>query len=331
MFSFFFAEVLMQILHGIAFLHYNMIIHRDIKGDNVCMSGFVARIIDFGMARSLIIDDPKADGDEMRKHHIDNMEDEEVDDQGGVTRFVSAAQRSAAQYSAPEALLSFGHYDSKVDVWALGCLLSELLYCCDKAQLQRNCTGSRFIERFLFRPAHSNDSALPSILAHAVAAADDLVDAPALYGTPHKIFSDRAWNSLVARGFIDPKHREAVNRSFAWSNLASKFPTPELPADEIPVFEHLRTLMMRMLAFDPDQRCSAADALSFLTGAVDHPVRVAGAVLQEFRTLQEMLDGFRVHVGTGRDSSRRDRCLRFIRHVDPDHPSHPSPLALLSD
>ena len=320
----------MQILHGVAFLHHNMIIHRDIKGDNVCMSGFVARIIDFGMARSLIIDDPKADGGEMIKHHIDNMEDEkEVDDEEDgafVTRQVSSVQRSAAQYSAPEALLSCGHYDSKVDVWALGCLLSELLYCCDKAQLQRNSAlSSRFLERFLFRPAHTGDSALPSIMAHAVAAADDLVDAPHSGGRA-KMFSDRAWSSLLARGFIDPKHA-AMNRSFAWTDLSSKFRTPELPADEVPVFEHLRALMMRMLAFDPDQRCSAAEALSLLTGAADHPVRVADAVLQEFRTLQAMLDGFRLHD----DASRRDRCLRFIRHVNADLPSHPSPLALLLD
>jgi serine/threonine protein kinase len=322
----------MQILHGVAFLHHNMIMHRDIKGDNVCMSGFVARIIDFGMARSLIIDNPKADGGEMLKHHIASMEDEkDVDDEEGadgsfVVRQVSSVQRSAAQYSAPEALLSCGHYDSKVDVWALGCLLSELLYCCDKAQLQKNSTlSSRFLERFLFRPAHSGDSALPSILAHAVAAADDLVDVPHAGGRC-KMFSDRAWSSLLARGFIEPRHA-AMNRSFAWSDLSSKFPTPELPADEVPIFEHLRALMLRMLAFDPDQRCSAAEALSFLTGAADHPVRVADAALQEFRTLQEMLDGFRLHD----DASRRDRCLRFIRHVNADLPSHPSPLALLLD
>ena len=86
----------MQILHGVAFLHHNMIIHRDIKGDNVCMSGFVARIIDFGMARSLIIDDPKADGGEMLKHHRDNREDEkEVDDEEDGACQLCPAQRSA--------------------------------------------------------------------------------------------------------------------------------------------------------------------------------------------------------------------------------------------
>ncbi len=155
------------------------------------------------------------------------------------------------------------------------------------------------------------------------------MDAPhaGISGVCFKMFSDRAWSSLLARGFIEPKHAAMNRRGFAWTDLSSKFRTPELPADEVPVFEHLRALMMRMLAFDPDQRCSAAEALSFLTGAADHPVRVADAALQEFRTLQEMLDGFRLHD----DASRRDRCLRFIRHVNADLPSHPSPLALLLD
>ena len=184
---------------------------------------------------------------------------------------MTSQQRSTPQYSAPEALLSNGHYDSKVDVWAVGCLLSELLYCCDASQLTRNSSSqNKFTLRFLFRPARHNDPPLPLILQHVVAPSDDLVDAAP--GGSTKILSDRFLRSMVARGFIDPAHAEAVNRAFPWADLASKFPTPELPADEVPVFEKLRTLMMRMLSFDPDQRFSAAEALSFLTGTVEHPV-----------------------------------------------------------
>jgi serine/threonine protein kinase len=325
-------KALLQILHGLNFLHHNMIIHRDIKGDNVCMSAFVARIIDFGMARSLIVDGPRADNGEMLQHHIENNpeeherqahegEEEEEPDDRRATRDVSC-QRSTAQYSAPEAFLSKGHYDSKVDVWAVGCLLSELLYCCDSSQLTRNSSSSnKFLARFLFRPARNGDSSLPMILRYLVASPGDLVDAP---GGTVKVISERMLSTLVSRGFIDREYLPAVNRGFTWVDLASKFPTPALPADEVPIFEKLRTLMMRMLTFDPDQRYSAADALNFLTGAVEHPVRLADNVLQEFRTLQQMLD-------EGRIGPHREKCLKFIRHVDPEHPSDPSPLSLLLD
>jgi hypothetical protein len=41
-------------------------------------------------------------------------------------------------------------------------------------------------------------------------------------------------------------------------------------------------------------------------------------------TLQQMLD-------EGRIGPHREKCLKFIRHVDPEHPSDPSPLSLLLD
>jgi serine/threonine protein kinase len=317
-------------------LHHNGIIHRDIKGDNVCMSGFEARIIDFGMARSLIVEGQRADGGEMLRHHMNNAdaeEEEETDEPTFVTRSVSADPRSTAQYSAPEALLSRGHYDSKVDVWALGCLLAELLYCCDSDKLNANsAVSSKFTARFLFRPSNSLGS-LPLIMRHLVASPEDLVDAEAAGTGGMKKLSDRRWSSMLARGFIDPSLPDAVNNPFAWSDLSSKFPTPagRLPADEIPIFETLRSLMMRMLSFDPDQRCSAAEALSFLTQCEHRPVRVADSVLEEFKTLQQMLEDIQHRLAHDIRDSAKDRvkCQTFIRHVDPDHPSHPSPLSLL--
>jgi serine/threonine protein kinase len=322
----------LQILRGLSFLHHNLILHRDIKGDNICMSGFVSRIIDFGMARSLIVDGRRADGGEMLTHHMFNETAEEEEE--FTTRTVTATPRTAQQYSAPEVLLSHGHYDSKVDVWALGCLLSELLYCCDLSQLIKNgAKPGMLTARFLFRASDSNSSSLALILRHLVSSPDDLEDATP--GGRTKKLSQRALSSLVSRGFIDPSHNDGKkmqNAQFEWVDLSSKFPTPELPADEIPVFEKLRALMMRMLSFDPDNRVSAAEALKLLTGADDHPVRVAPHVMEEFRNLEQIMDRS-CGDGAHRDSVRahRDTCLRFIRHVDPDHPLDPSPLSLLQN
>jgi serine/threonine protein kinase len=263
----------------------------------------------------------------MLQHHIRNEvvegdEEEESEDNFKLpTRAVSADPRTNCQYSAPEALLSAGNYDAKVDVWAVGCLLSELLHCCNSDVLREHGSSPYplpFLARFLFRPPQGETS-LPLIKKYLICAPDDLEDS-GHDGTMKKL-SDRAWNSLVSRGFISPVHE---NRSFPWEDICTRFKVPTLPAAEVPIFLKLRSLMLRMLAFDPDQRCSASDALRFLDPDA-HSERVDDRTLEEFRTLQQMLDDSKIT----QSSSQREKYLKFIKHVDPQDPSRPSPLAML--
>ncbi|KAH9301235.1 hypothetical protein KI387_012818, partial [Taxus chinensis] len=76
------------------------VLHRDIKSDNVLMSGMRVKLCDFGHSRQ------KADR---------------------MTRFIGTLN-----YSAPEYFFNPGehHYEygESADIWALGCLFSNLLH-----------------------------------------------------------------------------------------------------------------------------------------------------------------------------------------------------------
>lgn len=93
------AEIMLQMLEAVHFLHTKAIIHRDIKPSNILMNmNAETKLIDFGLAR-----------------HFKNMNDPLT--KGVVTRW----------YRSPEILFGAIFYGTKVDIWALGCVFAEML------------------------------------------------------------------------------------------------------------------------------------------------------------------------------------------------------------
>lgn len=94
-----------RVLQGIYHMHANNVIHRDLKLENILISGETedangdmigVKIADFGLSKSL----------RSRKN----------------TEYVSTRW-----YRAPELLLHYAGYGTPIDIWAAGCCFAELL------------------------------------------------------------------------------------------------------------------------------------------------------------------------------------------------------------
>ena len=85
-----------QVLQGLAFVHKQGFFHRDMKPENIMITGDVAKVCDFGLAR-------------------------EIRSRPPFTEYVSTRW-----YRAPEVLLQSTSYNYPVDVWAMGCIMAEL-------------------------------------------------------------------------------------------------------------------------------------------------------------------------------------------------------------
>ncbi|KAE8230538.1 hypothetical protein CF326_g4459 [Tilletia indica] len=91
--------LMLQLLSAVSLLHSNWIVHRDLKTSNLLMNNRgMMKLADFGLAR--LFGDPLGD----------------------MTTLVVTLW-----YRAPELLLGAKEYDTKIDMWSVGCILGELL------------------------------------------------------------------------------------------------------------------------------------------------------------------------------------------------------------
>ncbi|NXH77343.1 M3K19 kinase, partial [Hydrobates tethys] len=92
-----------QILQGVAYLHDNCVVHRDIKGNNVMlMPNGVVKLIDFGCARRLAWVSLSGTHSEMLK-----------------------SVHGTPYWMAPEVINESG-YGRKSDIWSVGCTVFEM-------------------------------------------------------------------------------------------------------------------------------------------------------------------------------------------------------------
>jgi mitogen-activated protein kinase 15 len=96
--------ILYQVVKSILYMHSGQLLHRDLKPSNVLLNADCrVKICDLGLARSV--------------HDISTNSKEAV-----LTDYVATRW-----YRAPEILLGSGKYNKSVDVWAIGCILAEML------------------------------------------------------------------------------------------------------------------------------------------------------------------------------------------------------------
>ncbi|KAI8907550.1 kinase-like domain-containing protein [Powellomyces hirtus] len=88
--------LIFQVLLGLAHMHKHGFFHRDMKPENLLMSGKTVKLADFGLAR-------------------------EIRSRPPYTEYVSTRW-----YRAPEIILRSTSYSSPIDIWAVGCIFAEL-------------------------------------------------------------------------------------------------------------------------------------------------------------------------------------------------------------
>ena len=100
-------RVLREVASALAYAHERGVVHRDVKPDNVLMSGGAAMVTDFGVAKALV----QSGGDASASASLTSM---------GVALGTPA-------YMAPEQASADPSVDHRADVYALGCMAYELL------------------------------------------------------------------------------------------------------------------------------------------------------------------------------------------------------------
>ena len=90
-------SVISQCLSGLAYCHSQGIIHRDLKPENLLCSKNIVKIADFGLSKIVNCD---------TTHY---------------TNYISTRW-----YRAPEIILGSTSYNTKIDIFAMGCIIAEL-------------------------------------------------------------------------------------------------------------------------------------------------------------------------------------------------------------
>jgi eukaryotic-like serine/threonine-protein kinase len=97
------VKILMEVSDALAYAHARGVVHRDIKPDNILLSGRHALVTDFGVAKA-------------------------VSEATGRQKITTAGvAMGTPAYMAPEQAVADPHLDHRVDIYAIGCLGYELL------------------------------------------------------------------------------------------------------------------------------------------------------------------------------------------------------------
>jgi len=94
-------SIVQQVMFGLQHIHSHGFMHRDLKPENLLMSGTTCKVADFSLARIASLNND--------------------DQRGRMTTYVSSRW-----YRAPELVLEAPVYTTAVDIFALGCIMSEL-------------------------------------------------------------------------------------------------------------------------------------------------------------------------------------------------------------
>lgn len=198
-------------LKGLRYLHLNWILHRDLKPNNLLIgSNGVLKLADFGLAKQF------GSPSRIYTHHV-------------VTRW----------YRAPELLYGSRMYGPGIDVWAVGCIVAELLL---RVALFPGETDLDQLSK-IFIVTGTPEDRIPGANAteaerrkcwSGVTKLPDYIDFKFMPGTPfHEIFTaagDDLLNLLSNMLSLDPNRRMSCDELLK-QEYFSNLPAPTAPAN----------------------------------------------------------------------------------------------------
>uniref|UniRef100_A0A7S3JJF5 Protein kinase domain-containing protein n=1 Tax=Euplotes harpa TaxID=151035 RepID=A0A7S3JJF5_9SPIT len=191
-----------QILTGLKEIHEREIVHRDLKPENVLVTDEgVVKICDFGSSKIL-------------------------DPEGKNTPYIVSRY-----YRAPELILGVSNYSEKIDIWATGCIIAELLML--KPLFPGKTEGSQFLEQM------------------------------AILGTPSSSQFERMASNIPKNTMRLLKQLEKFERKDVSSLIPSFYHKRDI--------KKVVDLIESMLEWDPKERITAEEALQheFFTSCED--------------------------------------------------------------
>jgi cyclin-dependent kinase 10 len=195
-----------QLLSAVAYLHSRWIFHRDLKLSNLLYTDRgVLKLCDFGLARDF---SPAGDG-------------------------AYTAKVVTLWYRAPELLLGTVNYGAAVDMWAVGCILAELLL---NDPLFPGKTEANVLERIVNLIGSPNDGVWPGWERLPRAAATlNVPKQPYNYIVREfpspEVYGEGVCEVLNELLVYDPKRRAAAEDVLAHPYLAINEPRPTPPED----------------------------------------------------------------------------------------------------
>ena len=117
-------SILYNMLLAMNFIHSANIMHRDIKPANILVDVDCSiKICDFGLGRTL----PTPEEPRGRKSRTETAIDLLNKREARITKQRDLSNHVVSRwYRAPEIILVEKQYDTSIDMWSVGCILSEM-------------------------------------------------------------------------------------------------------------------------------------------------------------------------------------------------------------
>eukprot|EP01083_Nonionella_stella_P083072 229521_1 len=101
-----------QLIKAVNYMHIHKVAHRDVKPDNLLINvqSNALKLCDFGCSIQM-----------KQTYHDGDDDDDACEEEEELQSYVCSRY-----YRAPELILQSAHYDCKVDVWSIGCVIAEM-------------------------------------------------------------------------------------------------------------------------------------------------------------------------------------------------------------